>query len=241
MDIIQPLRLMFFPKKPASIDFQTAIDALKLQQRARITKAALFAIATIALTAVVLLSEASLIAWPIFLPVVLVTIAVGVLFFRLNSLDNRYIEDLDGDQGLRASLAKQEIDRLFCSRPSSAIKKEEIDRTLQEINLLVGHQLFSPTFRKQVLDMHDRSAGDKTLAESAEVLGVSLALECKKELQEKGRFGLPTYVRAIDMKWGGKKADAIELTCRYAPLKQEEEKGETPKSTPEAPPKVAVA
>lgn len=220
MPITLPIRAMFFPKKPVSMDFTAAIDALKMQQMARITKAALFALATLALTAVVVLSEASMIAWPIFLPVVIVTLVAGFLFYRLNSLDDQYISGLDGN--LRASLAKEEIDKLFCQRPSRELKKEEIESTLQNINTLVGHEIFCATFRKKVIDAHESCDGEKTLAEFFEAKNIPFHIEGKREWEEKGRFGLSSYTRAIDIKWNGKKSDSIHVTCRYEPKKIEE-------------------
>lgn len=218
MKIAEQARAMFFPVKKGNLEFSDAVNVIKLQQAARVTKAALFALASIAVTAIVVLAEASLIAWPIFLPALVVALITGILFYRLNSQDKKYVEGLD--DSIRASLAKKELHSLLCERPAKEIKPKEIEDKLKGINLLLGHKVFTEDYRKRLIDFHRTCEGSKSLSEEIKGKGANLEIAFKKEWQETGRFGLPSHKCSIDLKWEGKE---IEVACTHKEIVQEEE------------------
>lgn len=183
---------LFFPKSYDNIDFPTAIEMLEQQKLARITKTALFALATIGLMALCTLAELTVISVLISLPILLITVVAGSLFLRLNLLDQAYLEGLTEEK--RPQLIKNSLDSLFNQSTYSNLEKRQ---TLLQINTLIGYPLFSSTLINQL-----------TMNTEAN----SKPLELTHDWIDQGRFGLSSSSRNIHVTWSGVQGDPFSVT-----------------------------
>jgi len=183
---------LLFAPKASEHHFDSAIKAVENQRIARIVKTALFIFSTITATTLLTLSEASAIAWPIVLPALAVTLVAWGIFYRLNSLDKRYVEGLDDNT--RVTLAKKELERLFFSQPHPS--PDAIQKALQGINHLLEYPVFSPEY---IQNAQKTAGSDK------------LSLKLQEEWFEKGWYGLPSFNRSLTVQWDGQTAESIVI------------------------------
>ena len=204
---------VFFPPKPLEakeITFKTAVEAVNTQRIARITKAALFALSSVATTVTLVLTEASIISWTLAIPVILVTILTGIIFFRLNALDKRYLEGLDDT--IRSSLAKKELERILLS--SIPLKSEEVTKSLKDINRLLGSEIFEKDAIAHILLMQSKAALNqplKSIAEFAFEQNKPIIISANSAWLEQGRYGLPSFELSVGVNWSGNPTDSLEV------------------------------
>lgn len=186
------LSSLFFPKSHDNIDFPTALAMLDQQRLARITKTALFAIATIGFTTLCTLAELTIIPPLISLSILLVTVVAGLLFLRLNLLDQTYLEGLTEKK--RSELIKTSLESVFNQSTDSTLKKKP---TLIQINTLVGYPVFSPTLIDQL---------------TINTITPSQPLELTHDWIDQGRFGLSSSNRNIHITWSGVQGSPFFVT-----------------------------
>lgn len=207
---------VFFPQKlpePNEITFKTAVNAVNAQRISRIVKAALFALSSIAATITLVLTEASIIKLPAAIPALLVTLAAGIVFYRLNALDERYLEGLD-DQ-TRSSLAKKELERILLAK--EALPPKEVEKSLKDVNRLLGGEIFEKDAIDQILAAQKLAAlseTPKSIAEVALEQKTPITLSSASTWHEQGRYGLPSYERCNQVSWSGNPADSLEITYK---------------------------
>lgn len=208
-------KLFFPPTQPESteVTFKTAMDALQTQRIARITKAVVYAFASIAATITLVLTEAAVITWPLAIPSIVVSLVAGLIFYRLNSLDKRYIEILDDKT--RETVTKKELDRLFIN--DELVTATQLKKSLSGLNRLFGLEVFDKEALENILRIRDE----------AELKGTKIALgafafEQKQPIVisstfstfEKGLFGLPSYETTAGVSWTGNPSDPIITTYK---------------------------
>ena len=214
MQVFSPPKL----SENSEISFKSAVDALKLQSIARIAKAALFTLCSLAATITLVLTEASVISWPVTIPVMIISALTGLIFYRLNSLDQKYVEGLDDKT--RESLAKKELERIFLSHNS--IPANEIDKNLKDLNRLLGSEIFGKRAIDQILDIQAKSFLVNKTGNSEQAITQSIAeaaLEQKKSIAlcfdikwtDEGRYGWSSYNRSLHINWKGSPAEPFEL------------------------------
>ena len=202
--IQQQVKNIFAPQTlVAPIVLTKAAQAIDAQRVARITKTALYALAAIGVVTTILLTEAAIVAWPVTLTVIAVTLVAGGIFYYLNKLDRRYQEGLDDKT--RTELAQRELEKLFCSA-SSDINMHQIDQQLSGVNKLLGHRVFSSALTNKLLG--NDTSGD-------------LQIKCQQNWHEKGLYGLPAYDYEVDLAWSGKAGDAISVAYKETKVEVE--------------------
>lgn len=205
---------LFFPpshQESTEVTFKTAMDALNTQRIARITKAVVYAFASIAATVTLVLTEAAVITWPLAIPSIVVSIIAGLVFYRLNSLDKRYVEMLDDKT--RESVAKKELERLFLS--DEPLTAKEVKKSLNDLNRLLGLDMFDKEAVDNILRIHGEAVlkGSKTsLGEYAFAQNQPIVISSAYEWFEKGLFNLPSYRTTVGVTWSGNPSDPICAT-----------------------------
>jgi hypothetical protein len=202
----------FFPKKIENYQFDQAIAAIDQQQIARISKIALYVLAVIGTTATVLAIEASLFVLPIAIPIMIVTAIAWGIFFRLHTLDERYVEGLDDN--LRSNLAKEELTKILCTAPAEKSDETALGNTLGNINKLLGQMVYSTEQIKTICELNAKRPVDQSIAAMAQVEGISIAIDHKLESLDIGRFGNPSYKRTLEVHWKGTTDDAIAISLK---------------------------
>ena len=203
-------KLFFPPTHPESteVTFKIAMDALSTQRIARITKAAVYVFASIAATVTLVLTEAAIIAWPLAIPSIVVSVIAGLVFYRLNSLDKRYVEMLDDKT--RESVAQKELERLFLSH--DPLTEKEVKKSLNDINRLLGLEIFDKEAIDSILRVHSLAElkGSKTsLGEFAFEQNQPIVISATSVWFEQGRFSLPSYEMSVGVTWNGNPSDPI--------------------------------
>ena len=204
--------LFFPPEIPENreITFDAAIDALDTRRLARITKAALFALSSIVGTVMLILTETAVLTWPIAIPLVAVTLVAGLIFYRLNSLDSRYVEFLTDKT--KEKLVQHELNRILLS--PSTFTTEEVTKSLNCINRLLDMEAFDAVDRGHILNMHAESllaTSSQSIAEFAYELGKPIKIDSKADWFDQGRFGLPSFARKVEVVWSGIPNDNIHI------------------------------
>lgn len=182
------------------MDFNAAVKSVDTQLLARITKVALFTLMSIAATAMFVLSEAAVIAWPLTLPVIATTIILGGLFFRLNSLDKTYVSWMSDD--MRASLVKNELERIFHSK--DLMSSQDLTKSLKAVNRVLGNSVFNEEKIQSILTINayaQRTGNGLSLAETAQNQKVPIEFSCSSEWTEEARFGLSPFDYAFTVTW----------------------------------------
>lgn len=200
-----------FPPKNDHIDFTSALAALNRQRVARIAKVAIYIFATIATAASIMLTEAAIISLPITLSALLVTVTTWLIFWRLNSLDDAYVDKIDDHQ--RSELARMEFERLLFHEKLNSFKSGlQLALAFEDINKVVSYPLFSTEFLQKLLAIKEQTSnGNKTIYEAAKELTTPLSLCTHNEIVERGWFGKPPLKRKIEFKWDGEKDEGIVL------------------------------
>jgi len=126
------------------------------------------------------LTETAVITWPIGIPLLLVTLVCAVIFYRLNSLDTRYVEALT-DQ-TKERLIKHELDRILLS--NTTYSAEEVTKSLKNVNRLLDMEAFDKKDLEKILSVHSEAMAtgtNKSLAEFAFEQNKSLKIESAGE------------------------------------------------------------
>lgn len=218
MNAINQISGLFFPKKiEGDISFDSALHDLATQRVARIAKTIFFTIASIALTVSLILTEIK-ITLPIAIPALITILTAGLIFYRLNSLDNTYVERLT--DSVRENCVKKELERIFLSQES--FTQEEIKKTLNGINLLLKLEVFDNEAINKIIHL-ESIKNSKSLAEMAVEKNQSIAIDLGSEWIEQGRFSLPSYELNVGVKWSGKIDDTIVVKYCSKEKKENEE------------------
>lgn len=221
MSIPTTAKALFFPPTPEKLNFQAAVQAHRHQQLARITKMALFIIATLAASATIILTEAAIITWTIALPVIAVTIAAGLLFYRLNALDHRHIEHVEDEK--KDVIVQKRLEKLFYE---PTIRDDKYVRdSLRGLNRLFGKKIFTDTFIAKIVFLNNLKADgvdEKSLAQLAKEEEVNLSIRFEDEWTELGRFDLPGYQWSLKFNWDGQHGSPIEISCKRAIIVKKE-------------------
>jgi hypothetical protein len=210
MLVLNQISHLFFPPKlsaPSDITFKEALDATHTHKLARITKAALFALSSVAATVSLVLTEAAVIGWPFAIPAILLTVITGVAFFRLNSLEKRYAEGLD--DVTRTSLVKKELDRILLTTPP--LPKEETVQSFKAINRVLGNTILDLPEVIHTLYSQDLTQSQQSLADLAHEHNQPLAFAYNVEWFERGHYGLPSYQFHVEIIWSGNLEDSIHV------------------------------
>ncbi|HEV8051330.1 MAG TPA: hypothetical protein VGP47_02465 [Parachlamydiaceae bacterium] len=214
--ITNQISKLFFPPilpETTEVTFKIAMDALNTQRIARITKAVIYTFASIATTVTLVLTEAAIIAWPMAIPSIVVSIISALVFYRLNSLDKRYVEMLDDKT--RESVAKKELDRLLLS--DEQLTSKEISKSLNDINRLLGLEIFAKADIDNILRIHTDAAlkGSKTsLGAFAFELNQPIVISSTSVWFEQGYFNLPHYEKSVGVTWNGNPSDPISTSYK---------------------------
>jgi hypothetical protein len=191
---------IFFPQPPKELDFKGAVAAIDTQRISRIAKSAIFAFSTALSTVTMILSEASIIAWPIILPLVAISVVAFGVFYRLNSLDKKYVSGLDDAK--RTSLVQTEIEKVFHGKEK--MDDVEVTKSLKGINQILGNVVFNDNFIKSILATNaEKTTSEKSIAEIIveKKQEKMMNFSCTSEWVEKGGFGLPAYKYTFTVKW----------------------------------------
>lgn len=205
------IRGIFSPPKNENPDFTSALAAIDRQRVARIVKAAVYIFATVTTAVSIMLTEAAVITWPIAIPTLLVTLAAWGVFWRLNRLDDRYVEELDDTR--RMELAKKELERLLFTQTLDTFPdSQSLSKAFENINKLLSCEAFSQEFLKNIREIKERApTSTKTLCDTAQELCTPLSIKCTRDEVEKGRYGNPSRKRNLELDWSGKRDDAITI------------------------------
>lgn len=191
------------------MDFPSAITALDSQRLARITKIAIYALATIATVATLVLTEAAVIAWPIALPIIAVTLIAWAVFYHLNSHDDTYLGPLDAQT--LAMLAKKELEGVF-NWPAAVKTAAEIERTISDAHKLLGRQVFSPAFIQKITEKHLNAGKEEaTATDGAAPTENPLRIDCQEEWPEIRGFGLAKHNCTLKVSWSGLPGEPLEV------------------------------
>lgn len=191
---------IFRPTTPAELDFKSAVKAENTQRLARITNIALYAIMSFVATVIVVLNEAAIITWPITLTLIAVNLVIAGLFFRLRSIDRKYLQDFDDAK--RSDILKNEIERIFHS--PTPFEDKEISASLKGINRLLGNPIFDNELTEKILLANAAARKNtviKSLAETAKEQNIEIDFSCHADWEEQGRFGLSSYKYSFDVVW----------------------------------------
>lgn len=206
MIVLNSFNSMFFPTKlpdcPDEISFKSAVEAANSQYLARITKAALFALSSIAATITLVLTEAALITWPLAIPSIIISLITGVAFFRLNYLDQVYMKGLEDPK--RADLIKHELMKVFNSTPCP--EKDQALQTLHGVNRLLKCEMFTEELILQISNLYEAETFEpktKSLATLALELNCPIRISGATKWFEQGRYGLNSYQFEVDLSWEG--------------------------------------
>lgn len=205
---ITPLTLFFPPaaqQEPKEITFNDAIRDLNVQRIARIAKTIFFTISSIATTVALILTEASIFATWMAIPAFLTVLVAGAIFYRLNSLDSRYVERLT--DATRESCIKKELERIFLSQEK--FTPEEVTKSLNNVNRLLKFDVFDKEAIDNILSIQQNDSNLKSIAEMAKEQNQSIAVALGSDWFEQGRFGLPSYNLSVGVNWSGIPTDPI--------------------------------
>lgn len=209
---ITPLTLFFPPaaqQESKEITFNDAIRDLNVQRIARIAKTIFFTISSIATTVALILTEASIFATWMAIPAFLTVLVAGAIFYRLNSLDSRYVERLT--DATRESCIKNELERIFLSQEK--FTPEEVTKSLNSVNRLLKFDVFDKEAIDNILSIQQNAdvndANLKSIAEMAKEQNQSIAVALGSDWFEQGRFGLPSYNLSVGVNWNGIPTDPI--------------------------------
>lgn len=211
---------IFNPKTPAELDFKNAVKAENTQRLARITNIALYAIMSFVATLTIVLNEAAVITWPITLSLIAVNLVIAGLFFRLRSIDHKYLKDFDDAK--RSDIVKNEIERIFHSQ--TTFEDKEIMTSLKGINRLLGNPIFDQALIEKILLTNAaarKNAIAQSLAQTAQEQNIDIDFACESEWEEQGRFGLPSYKYAYNVAWSFIPGESI-VTYSSQEIKPEE-------------------
>lgn len=221
-------RALFFPKQPDELNFKSAMKAHKLQDIAWITKTALYALASVAATFTLFSIEAAAITWSIAAPVIAATAILGLLFYRINSLNERYVAGFD--ETTKPAIIKQELATLFQSKEEQSLKR--IVKTLHGVNRLLGTELFDDhdiAKIRQLALIKQEGQLPESLAEIAHLCDIDLSINKSHDWVEKGRYGLNNYECSYAVAWDGKQDSPIDVIWKRKPE-------EDPRGAPEPEP-----
>lgn len=204
------MKAVFFPKKVEKVDLQSSLAAQNNQRIARITKTAIYIFAALATAAMIVLTEAAIIAWPVTIPVILITAIAWIVFYRLNKMDQQYTQDIDDK--MRSDLCKKEMEKLFLEDTKG--KELVVERTLTDLNQLLGHPVFEAPFISKVREIQTKRGESKTLAEAAQLLSTPFTIDSQQKWREQGRYGWNSYEYEVKMAWSGKATEPIEVSYK---------------------------
>lgn len=216
MNLIEQTATLFFPPKPtdpSEMTLKTALDAILTQRIARIAKAAIFALSSIAATLTVVLKEAMFISWPIVIPAMLISLIAGMVFYRLNSLDNHYLGELNDKK--RETLAKQELERILLG--SDPVNPKDITKSFKDLNRLLGNEIFAKEMIDTILRIHSEVSVDrcvKSIGQAAFDQGTPIILSYNLGWVEEGRYGLPSNEYELGLHWSGNPCDPFEIAYK---------------------------
>lgn len=204
---------VFFPKEPEKIKFSAAVDAHETQRIASIARVALFAIATVATSITLVLTEAAVISWSAALPAIAVTLTVGYLFYRLYSLDQKHTAPFD--DATKSLLVKGKLEKVFFEK---ALRTDDsLSIVMRGTNRLIGKNLFNEAFISKLLRLNkikQETGSDKSLASIAKEQSMDLSIHHNDEWRENGRFGLPGYDYFLEIIWDGGDGSPIRVNCK---------------------------
>lgn len=206
---------LFFPPVPEKINFRTTVEAHQNQANARITKTALFALATVAASLTLLLTEAAVITWSLALPAIAITVALGLLFYRLNEMDHSHIELIDDDK--KSAVIKKRLEKIFYE--TDVRSDDYVRASLRGLNRLFGKTLFEETFIAKIVLLNHMKSDDenkKSLAQLAAEDQVNLSIHFEDEWKETGRYGHKGYDWGLKLIWNGEHGSPIEVKCKRA-------------------------
>lgn len=205
---MQVTHLFFPPVPPEDMTIKTAIENLNTQRIARVAKAVFFTLSSIVLTAALALTEAAIITAPIAIPLVVISVITGLIFYRMNSLDERYVEGLTDKK--RESLSKQELERVFLSETRST--NAELTKSLNHVNRLLRLEIFDEKAIKIILRLNDEAALEPiSLGAFAFGKNQALNISCASEWLEHGQFGLSNYGFDVEVNWNGNPENPIQV------------------------------
>lgn len=205
---------IFYPQRNENINLASALAAIDRQRVARIVKTAVYVFASFATATSIMLTEAAAVTWFIAIPTLTITLAAWMIFWKINRLEMRYIEGISDK--MRSDLAKSELDRLLFRQSIEAYRDtNELRKAFENINTLLACEAISPVFLKGIIEIKERApASAKTLHEVAQECCIPLSLSHSREKLEKGRFGHPSCSRMLEIKWDGKREEAIEIVLK---------------------------
>lgn len=235
----QMAHLFFPPKMPeqSEITFKTVAEAVNRQRAARITKAAIFALSSIVGTITLVLTEAAVIAWPLAIPAIVISLTAAAIFWRLNSLDKRYLEGIDDKT--RAAVSKNEIERILLSKET--LTPKEITKSLKNVNRVLGNDVFSKENIETILLVKREAALSKTpksLAQVAFEQNVSLAFNSISEWTTQGRYGLPSYDYKLEVVWDGNPENPMNIEYQSKEANKDAEEEGIPEPTKAVEPQI---
>lgn len=208
------------PKAPETpLECKSTLEAMRNQRLARITKTALYILATAATCTMIVLTEASVIVWSSALPAIALTILAWGAFIYLNKIDGKYLEGLNDN--MRSAIAKKELENLFKS-PLETLTTKKIDDTLTDMNRLLNWEVFKKDFRENLTTLLKNPQDKKTLAEVAKLPNSPLKLELEESWREKGHYGWNAKKCSLKITWSPQPEELIAVT--YAAI--EEQPGE---------------
>jgi hypothetical protein len=196
---------VFFPQvipESTPITMKDALSLLDTQRMARITKSALFALSSFAATVTLVLTQGAVISWPLVIPSILITVVTGLIFYRLNSHDEKYIERLNEET--RQTLVKKELETIFLRK--NAFEVKNIPQSLQNINRLLQCDIFSENDINNILNIQFcalDAKSTKPLAEFALEQNKPIIISSRFEWFSQGRFGLSSYDQIAQVSWNG--------------------------------------
>lgn len=201
------------PPLHETLDHPTVMSAIERQRVARISKLAVFIFSTAYTLATATLAEAGVVTAAVALPALLVSLVFWGLFFRLNNLDDAYVEKIDDT--VRQDLAKRHLERLLFEVPlTEAEDLKQLYSGFAHVNALLGTDIFTADAFKQFTSINFGSHTPKSLFEAAHEQAVPLSLDLQTEKFEPGRFGWPSRRRIAAIKWNGQKDSAIAVSLQ---------------------------
>lgn len=214
----QVSHLFFPPEIPEStpITMKDAMSYLDTQRIARIAKAALFTLSSIAATVTLVLTQTAVITWPLVIPSILISAVAGLIFYRMNSLDENYIERLNDET--RKALVKNELETIFLKK--NACEIEDISQSLRNVNRLLQCDIFPDSAINNVLNIQFQALDAKTtksLAEFALEQNTPIVISSRFEWFQQGRFGLTSFDQAAQVSWNGDLEKEISVFYQSKP------------------------
>lgn len=209
MQYLQPVKSFLHPEKIEQWDFSAASKAAEKEHLAKITRAALFIFTTLVTTAVLVLTDVSVVLWPIAGPLTMIMLIAGVAFYFTNDLEARQAEGLNNDK--RAELVKDELERLFFHEKLENWNPKE---ALTCANKLLRAEIFTEDYIQKITEL----TGDKTLCQAAENNNLDLSFSKTLPVFIRGWYGDSNIEYTIEMHWSGKQENS--LVCKIQEQEQ---------------------